>query len=150
MLKALRNNVGIMPLRDPDRSKGGIWIPDSAQERIVQGIIKMIGPNVEDETLQIGQHVIFSAYDGTIIFDEEEGEVIMMPETAIKSILHVDDPFVPGVYLQTPEGEYFETTYSVLLEFARIAMREAGTLHKIDMRGRNKSEFDRRMMRMSE
>jgi chaperonin GroES len=143
--QVLNNRIAIRPLRDPDVTSGGIIIPSMAKERVDQGIIKFIGPSVEDESLTIGKHVLFSAYDGTLILDEEEGELIIMPETAIKAILNISDVFVPGVYLKSTDGEYFETTYHALIEFAAMAMRESGVLHSIDTRGRNKAEHERRL-----
>jgi chaperonin GroES len=145
MYKILGDKVAVRPLRDPNKTAGGIIIPDVAKERVDQGIIKYIGPKVEDETIAIGAHVLFSGYDGTLIVDEEEGELIILETKSLKAILNLDAAFVSGVYLKSADGEYFETDWHTLVEFAVMAMRESGVLHQLDTRGRNKMETERRI-----
>lgn len=58
------------------QTKGGIWIPDMAQEKPSKGTIVQVGYDDENEkelTLLPGQQVLFGKYSGHVItFDSEE------------------------------------------------------------------------------
>lgn len=75
-------------------SKGGILLPDSAQEKPKQGEIVAAGPGKTDEngkilpmTVKIGDLVLFSSYSGTEIKTEDtESEYLIMSEDEILGI----------------------------------------------------------------
>ena len=76
-------------------SKGGILLPDSAQEKPKQGEIVAVGPGKMDEhgkiqktVLKAGDLVLFSSYAGTEVKTEEtEAEYLIMSEDEILGIL---------------------------------------------------------------
>lgn len=76
-------------------SKGGIILPDSAQEKPKEGEVVAIGPGKMDEegrllpmTVKVGDKVLFSSYAGTEIkTDDAEGEYLILAETDILGIL---------------------------------------------------------------
>ncbi|MES2198784.1 MAG: co-chaperone GroES [Chlamydiota bacterium] len=76
-------------------SKGGILLPDSAQEKPKQGSVVAVGPGKMDEhgkiqrmTLKAGDLVLFSSYSGTEVKTEEaEAEYLIMAEDEILGIL---------------------------------------------------------------
>lgn len=98
----------IQAVFDPDRTPGGLWIPDVAKERCDQGIVKYIGPAVKD--LKIGDYVLFGGYDGTTIRLEDEGVLILMRESAVKCVIEMEPTMVEGLYYKTKDGEFFEAT----------------------------------------
>lgn len=76
-------------------SKGGIILPDSAQEKPKQGEIVAVGPGKMDEhgkiqkmVLKAGDLVLFSSYAGTEVKTEEtEAEYLIMSEDEILGVL---------------------------------------------------------------
>ena len=76
-------------------SKGGILLPDSAQEKPKEGEVLAVGPGKTDEngkilemTLKVGDRVLFSSYAGTEIkTDESETELLIMSEEDIFGVL---------------------------------------------------------------
>ncbi len=76
-------------------SKGGIILPDSAQEKPKEGEVLAVGPGKMDEngkihemTLKVGDRVLFSSYAGTEIKTEEsETELLIMSEEDIFGVL---------------------------------------------------------------
>lgn len=99
MISLTEDKVAISPLRDPEKTPGGIIIPDVARERCDQGIIKYIGPKVKD--IKPGDYVLFGGYDGTLIQLEDEGTLIIMRAPFIKCIIEVGvDPSVSGLYFR--------------------------------------------------
>lgn len=76
-------------------TKGGIILPDTAQEKPKQGEVVAVGPGETDEngTLQplnvkIGDQVLFTSYAGTEVkTDEQDAEYLIMSEKDILGVL---------------------------------------------------------------
>lgn len=77
-------------------TKGGIILPDSAQEKPLEGEILEAGPGKTDEngtlqpiSLKKGDRVLFSPYAGTKVEmqDDEDVEYLIMSEDEILGIL---------------------------------------------------------------
>ncbi|MGK5594366.1 MAG: co-chaperone GroES [Parachlamydiaceae bacterium] len=74
-------------------SKGGILLPDTAQEKPKEGVVIAVGPGKADEegklqplNLSVGDRVLFSSYAGTEVKDEEN-EYLIMSEDDILGVL---------------------------------------------------------------
>jgi chaperonin GroES len=90
-IKPLGNRILIKRSKAPT-TKGGILLPDSAQQKPQEGIVVAIGPGKLDEhgnkeTVQVtvGDLVLFSSYAGTEIKDEEE--MLILSEDDILGVL---------------------------------------------------------------
>jgi chaperonin GroES len=66
-------------------SKGGILLPDSAQEKPKEGIVVAVGPGKRNDEgkleplfLKEGDKVLFSSYAGTEVKTNEEAEELMI------------------------------------------------------------------------
>ncbi len=76
-------------------TKGGIILPEAAQEKPRQGEVIAVGPGKIDEkgtlqemNVQIGDVILFSSYSGTEVKKEnEEAEYLIMSEDDILGIL---------------------------------------------------------------
>ena len=74
-------------------SKGGILLPDTAQEKPKEGIVIAVGPGKADDegklqplSLKEGDRVLFSSYAGTEV-KEEDMEYLIMSEDDILGVL---------------------------------------------------------------
>ncbi len=95
----------IIPLGDrvlvqrakPNAAKGKILLPDTAQEKPKEGIVKAVGPGKVDENgkleqvlVKVGDKVLFSAYAGTEVKnqDNENGdEYLILSQTELLGVL---------------------------------------------------------------
>lgn len=76
-------------------SKGGILLPDSAQEKPKEGTVIAVGPGKTDEegklipmNVKTGDKVLFTSYAGTEIKDaSDENELIVMTEDDLLGIV---------------------------------------------------------------
>lgn len=76
-------------------TKGGILLPDSAQEKPKEGIVKAVGPGelnesgqLEPLTVKIGDRVLFGAYAGTEVKNSEGDEdYLIISENDILGVL---------------------------------------------------------------
>lgn len=72
-VKPLGDRVVVKPRPKEERSKGGIFLPDTAsKERPMEGEIIAVGPGSRDRdgaliamSVKPGQHVVFAKYSGT-------------------------------------------------------------------------------------
>lgn len=119
MLTMTLNKVAIAPIFDPDKI-GSIHIPDQAKERCDQGIVKYVSGDCE--YLQVGDHVLFSGYSGTLIQLEDEGLLIIMPEDFITAIIYDDPIDIPGLYFKAQDGTYFTATHEMATHIITQAM----------------------------
>src|SRR5262249_5593236 len=94
-IKPLGNRVLIQRAK-AQTSKGGILLPDSAQEKPKEGIVVAIGPGKMDEdgkvipmNLKVGDKVLFSSYSGTEVKDlsAEDEELLVIGEDDILGVL---------------------------------------------------------------
>jgi len=94
-IKPLGNRVCIKRSKQ-SASKGGILLPDAAQEKPLEGVVTEIGSgkigedgSFEPMTLKKGDRVLFSPYAGTPVElpDDEETEYLIMSEDEILGIL---------------------------------------------------------------
>ena len=93
-IKPLGNRVLIQRFK-AQSTKGGILLPDSAQEKPKEGIVIATGPGKTDEqgkqelmNVKPGDKVLFSSYSGTEVKNlSEEEEFLIMSEGDILGIL---------------------------------------------------------------
>src|SRR3990170_3018840 len=79
----LTDRVLIRPLEETETMRGGLYIPDTAKEKPMQGEIVAIGPGRFEKgsrvpmELKAGQRVLYGKYSGTeVTFDDEEFLII--------------------------------------------------------------------------
>ena len=93
MLKPLADRVVVRPSKDEEKTKGGIFVPDTAKEKPVWGEVIAVGPGrVSDEgklvpmEVKIGNMVLYGKYSGTEVTIEDE-ELLLMRESDIFAIM---------------------------------------------------------------
>lgn len=91
-IKPLGNRVLIQRSK-AQTTKGGILLPDSAQEKPKEGVVIAVGPGKIDEhgkqetlQLKVGDRVLFSSYAGTEVKGDNE-EMLIMSEDDILGVL---------------------------------------------------------------
>jgi chaperonin GroES len=92
-IKPLGNRV-LVKRSEMKASKGGILLPETAQEKPKQGEVIAVGPgkcddqgNVKAMNVSIGDTVLFSSYAGTPVKAEEQAEYLIMSEDDILGVL---------------------------------------------------------------
>ncbi|MEC7839213.1 MAG: co-chaperone GroES [Chlamydiota bacterium] len=93
-IKPLGNRV-LIKRSKKETTKGGILLPDSAQEKPKEGEVVAVGPGktnddgtVEPMNVSIGDIVLFSSYAGTEVKDQsDEDEYLIMSEDDILGVL---------------------------------------------------------------
>ena len=82
-IKPLYDRVLLKPIVEPEKTKGGIFIPDSAKKKPQQAEVVAVGPGTDKKkvTVKIGDVVLYEKYGGTEIdFDNESYLMIKAEE----------------------------------------------------------------------
>ena len=78
----LADRAAIRPMEETAEMKGGLYIPDTAKEKPIQGDVLAVGPGRLEKgqwvpmELKVGDRVVYGKYTGTQV--ELEGEEIIL------------------------------------------------------------------------
>ncbi len=91
--RPLHDRVVVEPLEQEERTAGGIIVPDTAQEKPMQGKVIAVGPGArgEDGALQPpdvkkGDTILYGKYSGTEVKIDDK-ELLIMRESDIMGVL---------------------------------------------------------------
>lgn len=92
-LKPLHDRLIVRASEPEEVSKGGIILPDTAQEKPQQGEVLAIGPGKIDEagktlpmSVKVGDTVLYGKYSGTEI-NLDGGDVLIMRESDVFAVV---------------------------------------------------------------
>ncbi|NGX39142.1 MAG: 10 kDa chaperonin [Chlamydiae bacterium] len=93
-IKPLGNRI-LVKRTKAEASKGGILLPESAQEKPKAGEVIAVGPGKHDEEgnlkaldIQVGDQVLFGSYAGTeVMTDQTDEEYMILAEDEVLGVL---------------------------------------------------------------
>ena len=92
-LKPLHDRVLVERVKSEDKTKGGIIIPDTAQEKPMEGKVLAVGGGARNENGQIvaldvkkGDRILFGKWSGTEVKIDGK-ELLIMKESDIMGII---------------------------------------------------------------
>ena len=85
MIKAIKDRVFIRLKPQPDKSKGGILLPETEETPQTIGVIEDIGPEVS--SVKKGDKVLFHIFDELPSYDKE---VVVVRENSILGVFEDD------------------------------------------------------------
>jgi chaperonin GroES len=92
-IEPLGDRVVIRPMKEEEKTKGGIILPDTAKEKPQRGTVEAVGPGKVDDKgnripmeLKKGDKVIYQKYTGTEIKENEEDYLILRESDIIAKI----------------------------------------------------------------
>ena len=91
--RPLHDRVVVRRVDESTKSKGGIIIPDTAQEKPMQGEVIAVGPGGRDEAgklipidLKVGDTVLFGKWSGTEVKIDGQ-DLLIMKESDIMGVI---------------------------------------------------------------
>lgn len=92
-IKPLGNRI-VVRRKEAITTKGGILLPEAAQEKPRQGEVLAVGPGKIDEKgkqqivqLQVGDEILFSSYAGTE-YKTDEGDFLILSEDDVLAVVN--------------------------------------------------------------
>lgn len=93
-IKPLGDRVVIKPLAAESKTKGGIVLPDTAQEKPQEGKVVAVGRgkvsengSVQPPEVKVGDKVLYGKYSGNEITTKDGEELLIMREEDILAII---------------------------------------------------------------
>ncbi len=87
-LYPLADRVAIRPLEETETMRGGLYIPDTAKEKPMQGEVIAVGPGRVEKgekipvELKVGDRVLYGKYSGTEVQLDDE-QVLIVKESDV-------------------------------------------------------------------
>jgi chaperonin GroES len=84
----LADRVAIRPMEETEGMRGGLYIPDTAKEKPIQGEIIAVGPGRMEKgqrvpmELKVGDRVVYGKYTGSQVELDDE-EIILIKESDV-------------------------------------------------------------------
>jgi chaperonin GroES len=98
--RPLHDRVVVRRLHAEEKTGGGIIIPDTAQEKPMEGEVVAVGPGARNEQGQIvvlevkaGDRILFGKWSGTEV-KLDGGELLIMKESDIMGIIEGSSPAI--------------------------------------------------------
>ena len=78
-IKPLADRVLVKQVEAEKKTAGGLYIPDTAQEKTQQAVVEAVGPGTEKEkiTVQPGDKILYDKYAGTAIKIDNDDYLIL-------------------------------------------------------------------------
>jgi chaperonin GroES len=77
-LKPLKDRVVVSYSPEPEKTAGGLYVPETAKEKPQQGKVEAVGPEVKE--LKKGNTVLFDKYSGSKIKVGDKEHLIIKEE----------------------------------------------------------------------
>ena len=91
--RPLHDRVVVKRVKEEEKTKGGIIIPETAQEKPQEGEVVAVGPGARDEDgervaldVKVGDRILFGKWSGTEVKIDGE-ELLIMKESDIMGVL---------------------------------------------------------------
>jgi len=91
-IQPLADRVVIRPLEETAEMKGGLYIPDTAKEKPMQGEIIAVGPGRVEKgehvpmELKVGNTVLYGKYSGTEVTLDDE-QLLIIKESDVLAVI---------------------------------------------------------------
>ena len=77
-LKPLKDRVVVSYSEEPEKTAGGLYVPDSAKEKPQVGKVEAVGSEVKD--LKKGDMVLFDKYSGSKVNVDDKEQLVIKEE----------------------------------------------------------------------
>ncbi len=76
-IKPLGDRVLVKLEKEEEKTKGGLYIPETAQEKTQMGPVVAVGDDDEEIKVKVGDTILFDKYAGTTVTIEDVDHLIL-------------------------------------------------------------------------
>ena len=88
-LHPMHGRILVGPFEAKDKTAGGIYIPDTAKEKLQEGEVIAVAKDATDE-VAVGDHVIYKEFGGTEVKIEGEDYILLTEDDLLAKYVAVD------------------------------------------------------------
>ncbi len=81
-IKPLGDRVLLKTEKEEEKTKGGLYIPETAQEKTQSGKVVAVGDD-EEITVKVGQKVMYDKYAGTMVQIDDVDHLVLRMDDVI-------------------------------------------------------------------
>ena len=92
-IRPLQDRIIVKRVKEEEKTKGGIIIPETAQEKPQEGEIVAVGPGARDEDgerialdVKVGDRILFGKWSGTEVKIDGE-DLLIMKESDVMGVI---------------------------------------------------------------
>ncbi|MDP8260301.1 MAG: co-chaperone GroES [Candidatus Gygaella obscura] len=89
LLQPINGRILVKPFEAKDKTSGGIYIPDTAKEKLQEGKVVAVAEDATDE-VTVGDHIIYKEFGGIEIKVEGEDIVLLTEDDFLAKYEAVD------------------------------------------------------------
>jgi chaperonin GroES len=88
-LQPMHGRILVKPFEAKDKTSGGIYVPDTAKEKLQEGEVIAVAKDATDE-VAVGDHVIHKEFGGTEVRIEGENYILLTEDDLLAKYVAVD------------------------------------------------------------
>jgi chaperonin GroES len=88
-IRPINGRILVKPLEAQDKTSTGLYIPDTAKEKLHEGEVIAIAKDATDEVI-VGDHIIYKEFSGTGVEIEGEDYILLMEDDILAKYAKVD------------------------------------------------------------
>lgn len=88
-LRPINGRILVRPFETKDKTSGGIYLPDTAKEKLQEGEVIAIAKDATDE-VAVGDHVIYKEFAGVEVKIEGEDYILLTEDDLLAKYEAVD------------------------------------------------------------
>jgi chaperonin GroES len=88
-LQPVNGRIVVRPFEAKEKTTGGIYLPDTAKEKLQEGKITAIAEDATDQVV-VGDHVIYKEFAGTEVKIEGQDYVLLTEDDLLAKYEEVD------------------------------------------------------------
>lgn len=88
-LQPMHGRILVEPFEAKDKTSGGIYIPDTAKEKLQEGEVIAVAKDATDE-VAVGDHVIYKEFAGTEVKIEGEDYILLTDDDLLAKYVAAD------------------------------------------------------------
>lgn len=87
-VQPVNKRVLVKPTLAEEKTAGGIYIPESAQEKKQEGIVVAVATDLKDCSLAVGDVVVYENFAGTEIKINDQKHILLKGEDVLAKVTH--------------------------------------------------------------
>ncbi len=87
-VQPVNKRVLVKPTQAEEKTAGGIYIPDSAQEKKQEGTVVAVATDLKDSSLAVGDVVVYENFAGTEIKINDQKHILLKAEEILAKVTH--------------------------------------------------------------
>jgi len=88
-LRPIKGRIVVKPLEVKEKTSSGIYLPDTAREKLQEGEIIAVAKDATEE-VTVGDHIIYKEFSGTEVKIDDEDYILLTEDDLLAKYEEID------------------------------------------------------------